>query len=75
MSPYVVILANLLTLAFAAGGAWFALKQSQKDVNGLGRKMGESITTANQRYLRTCLALMTVCPAEERAKLAEMLRE
>lgn len=75
MSPYVVILVNLLTLAFAAGGAWFALKQSQKDVNGLGRKMGEQGKTADARYLRLSLAISTVCSDEQRIKIAEMLQE
>lgn len=75
MSPYIVILVQLLTLAFAGGGAWVALKQGQKDVNGLGRKMGESTKIANSRYLKLSLAVMSVCTEGQKKDIAALLKE
>lgn len=75
MSPYVIIFVQLLTLAFAGGGAWVALKQGQKDVNGLGRKMGEVVRRANLRYHKLTSALLVVCSEEQKIEIAKLLDE
>jgi hypothetical protein len=66
----------LFTLAFGAGGAWFFIKQSRKDVNGLGAKVNAEIKTSARRHINIALALMLVAPTEEiRKKIADLLRE
>ncbi|MGH9744734.1 MAG: hypothetical protein ACRD59_01320 [Candidatus Acidiferrales bacterium] len=77
ISPDVSIqgLGYLLSLAFGAGGAYFLIKQSRKDVNGLGRKMNAEIKRSQARWQNLSLALMFVCTEAQREKIAEMLKE
>jgi hypothetical protein len=66
----------LISLAFGAGGAWFLIKQSRKDVNGLGNKVNFEIKQTSRRYVNVTLALMLLAPDDfVRRKIAELLRE
>jgi hypothetical protein len=67
------LLIALFSLAFGAGGAYFALKQGRKDVNGLGRKVNSESTKSETRYNRLCLALMLVCDPQQKNKIASIL--
>lgn len=70
------VLWTLLTVAFAAGGAWILLKQSRKDVNGLGRKMNREISDSLSRHQNVTLALMLLAKDDiERRTIAMLLRE
>jgi len=65
----------LLSLAFGAGGAWFLIRQSRKDVNGLGRKLGGEIERSAARHHNVTLALMLAAPEEKKAEIARLLRQ
>ena len=66
----------LAMLAFGAGGAWFFIKQSRKDVNGLGSKVRDHIDETNRRHINVCLALMLTAPdAAAREKIADLMKE
>jgi hypothetical protein len=64
-----------LTLAFGAGGAYFLVKQSRKDVNGLGRKMNAEIKASSLRHQNVAVALMLIAPEGQREKVAELLKD
>lgn len=66
----------LISLAFGAGGAWFLIKQSRKDVNGLGAKVGGDAKAAARRAHNTALALMLLAQSDaQRMKIADLMRE
>ncbi|MBZ5700244.1 MAG: hypothetical protein LAN84_00195 [Acidobacteriia bacterium] len=66
----------LLSLTFGAGGAYYMIKQSRKDVNGLGRKVNGEIRKSNSRHQNITLALMSLANSDEqRQYIAELLRE
>lgn len=67
------LLIGLFTLTFGAGGAYFALKQGRKDVNGLGRKVNSELVKSETRYNRLCLALMLICDPAQKNKIASIL--
>lgn len=64
-----------LSLAFGAGGAYFLIKQSRKDVNGLGRKMNREISKSAARHQNVTVALMLLASEDKRDKIAELLKE
>jgi hypothetical protein len=64
-----------LTLAFGAGGAYFLVKQSRKDVNGLGRKVNAEVKASARRYQNVTVALMLIAPEAQREKVAELLKD
>jgi len=66
---------NLLVLAFGAGGAYFLLKHTKKDVNGLGQKVRGEMSRAATRHQNVTVALMLLASDEQKAKIADLLRE
>jgi c-di-AMP phosphodiesterase-like protein len=77
MAPDVIyeLLSAAFGTAFGAGGAYFMIKQSRRDVNGLGRKMNSEIKRSQARWQNLSLALMTICTAEQRREIADLLKE
>jgi hypothetical protein len=75
MNP--TLLEFLGSLAFGAGGAYFLIKQSRKDVNGLGSKVNAEVRKSATRHQNVTLALMLIASGdEEKAKrVADMLKE
>ena len=75
MNP--TLLEFLGSLAFGAGGAYFLIKQSRKDVNGLGSKVNAEVRTSATRHQNVTLALMLLASGDkEKAKqVADMLKE
>ena len=71
----VQILYYLLSLAFGAGSVYFLIRQSRKDVNGLGRKMNREISRSGARHQNTTLALMLLAPENKKKEIAELLKE
>jgi len=63
----------LLTLVFAAGGAWFALKESVRHVNGLGAKLNSVERDRQEREERFQLALMSLATEEQKAIVVQCL--
>lgn len=73
MSELLII--QLVTLAFGAGGAFFLLKHTKRDVNGLGQKVrGEMARTAT-RHQNITVALMLLAPDDKKEAIADLLRE
>ncbi len=70
-----VVLCNLLALAFGAGGAYFLLKQSRKDVNGLGQKVNRELSRSSTRHQNISLALMLLAGDERKGQVSELLKE
>ena len=62
-------LSTLLGLAFGAGGAWFLIKQSRKDVNGLGRRLNQEV----KKLDNIIVALMLITPDEVKRDVAKIL--
>lgn len=77
MNPFfnVQALYYTLSLAFGAGGAYFLIKQSRKDVNGLGRKVNREISRSSARHQNITLALMLLAPEAQKEQIANLLRE
>jgi hypothetical protein len=72
---YVAIALQVLAVVFSAG-MWFATdRRSQKDVNGVGKKINDLAQLSDARYLRLALALLSVCNEEQRAQIARQLGE
>jgi len=69
------LLYSLLCLAFGAGGVYFLIKQSRKDVTGLGKVVRGETKKNNSRHQNVMLALMLLAPPEQREKIAELLRD
>jgi c-di-AMP phosphodiesterase-like protein len=69
------ILISAVSLAFGAGGAHFLIKQSRKDVNGLGRKVNKEISRSSTRHQNLTVALMLLAPEAQREKIADLLKE
>lgn len=70
-----IMIWNLLVLAFGAGGAYFLLKHTKKDVNGLGQKVRGEMSRAATRHQNVTVALMLLASDEQKAKIADLLRE
>ena len=72
MSEIVIVvletLGAIVTIVFAAGGAWALMQRMKKDLNGVGRRV-------RRMDVNTKLALMAMCPPAERWQLAEFLKE
>lgn len=73
MSPqiYLQIGITLLNLAFVAGGVYVVVKQTRKDLNGLGRKVRENELRIEDRYLLTVLAFVMDASADRQRSVAE----
>lgn len=63
----------LLNLAFFAGGAWFLIRQSRKDLNGIGRKVGQIAVESDHRFTVLAVVLLTMCEDEERDRIADKI--
>ncbi len=76
MTPEAVIF-PILSLVFGAGGAYFLIQQSRKDVNGLGSKVNREAMKAARRHHNVSLSLMLLAPNDKALKqqIAEMLKE
>jgi len=75
MTSQPMLLEYILALAFGAGGVYFLIKQSRKDVNGLGRKVSREMTRSAVRHQNVTLALMLLASEEQKQKIAELLKE
>lgn len=78
LDPFLIYYAasDLLALAFGAGGAIFLLKQSRKDVNGLGKKVRGELARSSVRHQNISLALMLLAGDEDKkAQIADLLKE
>ncbi len=73
MNTIVPIVIYLSGLVFAAGGAWFALKEAQKHVNGLGAKVNAIEKERNDRHTRLSLALMVLASEDQKKTLVMLL--
>lgn len=62
-------ISTLLGLAFGAGGAWFLIKQSRKDVNGLGRRLNQEV----KKLDNIIVAVMLITPDEDKKDVARLL--
>lgn len=66
----------LISIVFGAGGAYFLIQQSRKDVNGLGAKVNRDAKQSAIRHQNTTLALMLLADTDDKKQqIAEMLRE
>lgn len=64
MKPSLEIMVAAASVIFSAGGAWYAVRQTRKDCNGLGRKTG-----------RLFLALLLIAPPEKKDELIKFFRD
>lgn len=70
---YVNVAIYLVGLIFAAGGAWVALKEAQRHVNGLGAKVNGMEKERNDRHTRICMAIVAAAPEEKKQLVIECL--
>lgn len=74
MTAFIPLAIYLATMIFAAGGAWFALKEAQRHVNGVGAKLNALEKERQDRHLRLVLALVSLAGNDtERKALIEKL--
>ena len=64
-----------LSVAFGAGGTYFVIRQSRKDINGIGRKLNGELARAGARHQNVTLALMLLAPEDKKRDLASLLKE
>jgi len=70
------LLPAITALIFGAGGTYFWIKQSRKDVDGLGGKFGREAKQSACRHHNITMAILCVAKDDEmRFKLAEILKE
>lgn len=71
MTPavYVAIGVNVLSLAFAAGGAWYAFKQVRRDLNGLGAKVNRQ----DAKFTTLAILLLADATDEKKDRLADRI--
>lgn len=71
MTPaaYVAIGVNALSLAFAAGGAWWAFKQVRRDLNGLGAKVNKQ----DAKFVTLAILLLAGAADKDKELLADRL--
>jgi hypothetical protein len=60
---------EILGLVFAAGGAWFLLKETQRHVNGLGAKVNSIERERHERQYQVAVALALLASTEEQKKI------
>jgi hypothetical protein len=65
----------VLGVAFGAGSAYFLIKQSRKDVNGLGSKVNREIDRATKFRETMMVAIMLIVPSESRTQIAKILTD
>jgi hypothetical protein len=65
----------VLTAVFSAGGAWFAVKQMRKDLNGIGGKVGRVQTESDRRFMILSIALLAMCEEKDRERIADKVLE
>ena len=70
-----LFVSNLVALAFGAGGVYFLLKQSRRDVNGLGAKISRELSRSAVRHQNISLALMLLADQEQRDQIAALMKE
>jgi hypothetical protein len=74
LSLPLTLVVSLCSACFGAGGVYFLIKQSRKDVNGLGRKLGAEVKSSNDRFTRLERGILLVARDDaQRERLAEML--
>ena len=59
----IILVTNIISLAFGAGFMYFMIKQTRSHVNGIGKKV-----------VNMQLAMLTFCPEEQRSKMADLLK-
>lgn len=72
---YFTLAIDLLWLAFVAGGVYVVVKQTRRDTNGIGAKLGKLKEISDERYRRVCLAMMLLAPENQKSQIAELLRD
>lgn len=70
-----LLIMQLLTLAFGAGGAYFLLKHTKRDVNGLGKKVRGEMARTGTRHQNVTVALMLLAPDDKKEAIADLLHE
>jgi hypothetical protein len=73
MQIWLTVLIALLQLAFTAGGVYVVVKQTRRDLNGLGAKVGRVKEINDERYLAVCLAIMLLASDEKNVQIAAIL--
>lgn len=63
------------TVIFAAGGVYYMIKQTKKDVNGLGERMSSHTSKSNTRHQNVTVALMLLADEKQKEKIADLLKE
>jgi hypothetical protein len=58
---------------FGAGGAWAALRQTRRDMNGIGTKTRLIEDKAADRYTAISFAILISAPEDKRLAVAQIL--
>lgn len=69
----ITLLIFALSVAFAAGAYVMSTRLARKQINGLGARVNRVADHADERMDRIALALVHICPPEEREKLIAIL--
>jgi hypothetical protein len=64
----------ILSLTFGAGVTYGVFRQMRKDVSGIGSKVAREKRSSETRHQNIALALMLMCPAEQREQIAALLK-
>jgi hypothetical protein len=75
MAEWVQIAFAVAGMVFLTGGAYGLLKQTRRDLNGLGSRLAREREEAQKRDRKAVLAFMLLAPEDKRQQIAELLND
>lgn len=69
------MLVPAVALVFGAGQTAFLIKQSRRDVTGIGLKVNGEALKAARRHHNLTLSLMLSAPVDKHQQIADLLKE
>lgn len=65
----------VVTTIFSAGGFFYMVKRMRRDMNGIGKRLADTIANEARRHHNLGLAVMAGAPEDKRTEIASLIRE
>jgi hypothetical protein len=69
------LIALAVTAVFVGGGFYYMVQRMKRDMNGIGKRLAETIHKEAARHHNLGLAVMATAPEEKKTEIAALLRE
>lgn len=63
------------TTIFSSGGFVYMVRRMRKDMNGIGKRLADTIRDGARRHHNVGLAVMAAAPEDTKTEIAALLRE